>query len=379
MRNALLLATAVLSGCSTMRREAPANTVELSGRIEGDEVDLAFKLSGRVSEILVREGDTVKAGQVVARLSGDQEIARLREAEARLAGARSRVAQAKLSIPTLESRVATARIATEQAEQDAPSRVEQAEAQAAAARAEAARVEAEAAQANADAERYAGLAETGAAPKQTAEQAASRARAMRAGVEAARRQVTAADQALQVARATLRNPAIRSAERETLARQVEEARAGVRLAETEVAAAEAALERARADVVELELRAPSDGTVITRTSEPGRVVAAGATILTVVDMSGLYLRGFIPEGQIGRVKIAQPAQVFLDSAPDQPIEAEVMRIDPQAMFTPENTYFREDRVKQVVGVKLRLKGGFGYAKPGMPADGRIRVDGSGNG
>jgi HlyD family secretion protein len=50
-----------------------------------------------------------------------------------------------------------------------------------------------------------------------------------------------------------------------------------------------------------------------------------------------------------------------------------MRIDPQAMFTPENTYFQEDRVKQVVGVKLRLKGGLGSAKPGMPADARIRA------
>jgi HlyD family secretion protein len=64
----------------------------------------------------------------------------------------------------------------------------------------------------------------------------------------------------------------------------------------------------------------------------------------------------------------------LDSDPKKPLEAVVSRIDPQAMFTPENTYFRDDRVKQVVGVKLLLKSGIGYAKPGMPADGRIEVD-----
>ena len=58
----------------------------------------------------------------------------------------------------------------------------------------------------------------------------------------------------------------------------------------------------------------------------------------------------------------------------KPLEAVVSRIDPQATFTPENTYFRDDRVKQVVGVKLQLKTGIGYAKPGMPADGEIEVD-----
>jgi HlyD family secretion protein len=116
--------------------------------------------------------------------------------------------------------------------------------------------------------------------------------------------------------------------------------------------------------------------VLTRVAEPGRVAGAGATVLTLVDLGRLYLRAFVPEGRIGLVKLEQRAEVFLDSAPDTPIEAEVMRIDPQAMFTPENTYFREERVKQVVGVKLRLKAGQGSAKPGMPADARILTRGS---
>ena len=81
-------------------------------------------------------------------------------------------------------------------------------------------------------------------------------------------------------------------------------------------------------------------------------------------------------GQIGRVRLGQPARVYLDSAPAQPIAAFVSRVDPQATFTPENTYFREERVKQVVGVKLQLRGAVGYAKPGMPADGEILVEGT---
>ena len=83
----------------------------------------------------------------------------------------------------------------------------------------------------------------------------------------------------------------------------------------------------------------------------------------------------MPEGDIGRVKLDQPARVYLDSNPKVAIDAVVSRIDPEASFTPENTYFRDERVKQVVGVKLLIKNPNGSAKPGMPADGEILVEG----
>jgi HlyD family secretion protein len=65
------------------------------------------------------------------------------------------------------------------------------------------------------------------------------------------------------------------------------------------------------------------------------------------------------------------AKVFLDSAPDKPLSAKISAIDTQASFTPENIYFREDRVKQVFGVKISLDNPDGFAKPGMPADAEI--------
>ena len=109
---------------------------------------------------------------------------------------------------------------------------------------------------------------------------------------------------------------------------------------------------------------------------PGEVVTAGTPIVTLLDLSKVYLRGFVPEGQIGRVKVGQAARVYLDAKPNEAVEAFVSRADPEATFTPENTYFREDRVKQVVGVKLQLKGAIGLAKPGMAADGEILVQGN---
>jgi HlyD family secretion protein len=115
---------------------------------------------------------------------------------------------------------------------------------------------------------------------------------------------------------------------------------------------------------------------MTRSAEPGEVVQAGTAIVTLLDLSKVYLRGFVPEGDIGKVKIGQASRIYLDSSPEKAVSAEVQRIDPQATFTPENTYFRDDRVKQVVGVKLLLKGAIGFAKPGMPADGEILVQGN---
>ena len=112
------------------------------------------------------------------------------------------------------------------------------------------------------------------------------------------------------------------------------------------------------------MKAPFDGTVVTRVAEPGEVITAGTPVITLLDLSKVYLRGFIPEGEIGKVKVGQAAHVYLDSNPTQPVDAYVSRIDPQATFTPENTYFRDDRVKQVVGVKLQLKGALGYRQTG---------------
>ena len=376
MKCAVLVMLLALAGCG-WRKPETAGEIYLSGRIEGDEIDIAPKIGGRVVEITVREGDPVRVGQVLVRLAGETQRALLEEAEARLRGARARREQASLQIPVLEQRLAQVRLLERQALQDAPGRVAQAEAQLEAVRADLVRALAEEEQIQADARRYAELAQTGAVTRQLAEQYATRVDTAAATVAGVRKQAAAAEAAVGVARAALENPPIRAAEAGTIERQIAEAQAVLRLVDAEIAAAQAAVARARADVEELEVRAPADATVITRAAEPGRVVAAGATMLTLVDLAQVYLRGFVPEGQIGLVKLGQRAEVYLDSAPNTALPAEVMRVDPQAMFTPENIYFRDDRVRQVVGVKLRLKGGYGQAKPGIPADGKIFVTDSG--
>jgi membrane fusion protein YbhG len=358
------------------RPAPPRAVIALSGRIEGDDSAVAAKTSGRLREIRVREGDQVEAGQVLALLDDQQIRAREQQAEAAVAQAEAQVDLARRQIAILREQLRQSELAVDQAKADAEGRVREAEAKLAAAEAQLAQAEATHEQAKWDREAFTKLFQTGLVSAQEAKRAQTTEESQRAVVNAARRQVEAARGVLTAARANLQNPAIRTSQVAAVQAQVLQQEAQIAAAQADAGGARASLEEARANRADLRVIAPFTGTVATRTAEPGEVVAAGTPIVTLVDLTQVYLRGFIPEGQIGRVKLGQPARVYLDSAPNTPIEAVVSRIDPQASFTPENTYFREDRVKQVVGVKLGLRGAVGFAKPGMPADGEILVEGN---
>ena len=354
----------------------PENVISLSGRIEGDPASVAAKLSGRILEVRVREGDTVNAGDVIAVLDDEQIRARETQAEAAVTDAEAKAAAASAQIAVLQEQLRQSELLTEQARVDAQGRVRQAESEVVVAEAELARQEAANRIATFDREAYTRLAATGAVPERKGQEAVSTAEQQTAAVAAARRRVESARGALLVAKATLSNPGIRASQAGANRKQIAQQQKEVGSANAKIAQARAQLSEAQANRKDLEITAPFSGTVATRTAEPGEVVAAGTAIVTLLDLNKVYLRGFIPEGDIGKIKLDQPARVYLDSNPNQPLDAVVSRIDPEATFTPENTYFRDERVKQVVGVKLQLKAGTGFAKPGMPADGEILVQGS---
>jgi HlyD family secretion protein len=259
---------------------------------------------------------------------------------------------------------------------DTAGRVRQAEAELATAQSDLAQQEAAYQIAAFDKDAYTRLAKSGAVSERQGLQASTTADQQAAAVAASKRRVEAAQAALTTAQANLSNPSIRESQVALVRRQIAQQGAEVASATAQTAQARAQLAEAEANRQDLIVKAPFSGTVVTRAAEPGEVVTAGTAVITLLDWTKIYLRGFVPEGQIGKVKVGQAARVYLDSNPQQPVDAYVSRIDPQATFTPENTYFRDDRVKQVVGLKLQLKGAFGFAKPGMPADGEILVSGN---
>ena len=358
---------------------APAESdavIPLSGRIEADEATVAPRFAGRILEVRVREGDLVKADDVIAILADDQIRAREDQARAALTQAEARVRVARDQVAVLEEQSREAELHTEQSKVDAAGRVSQAEADLATAQAQLAQQQASLQLAIFDRDAYVKLAQSGAVSERQAKVAVSTAEQQAAAVVAAERRVDAARGALTTAQANLSNPVIRQAETATVASRLAQQQTEVASATAQVEQARAQLAEAEANRADLTIRAPFAGTIVTRSAEPGEVVGAGDAIVTMVDLARVYLRGFVPEGRIGSVKVGQPARVYIDSNPDTPIDAVVTRVDPQATFTPENTYFRDDRVRQVVGVKVELRGAVGFAKPGMPADGEILVSGS---
>ncbi len=355
---------------------APSNAVlALSGRIEGDDSAIAAKTSGRIREIRFREGDRVTAGDVLALLDDDQIRARERQAEASVEQSVAAVLLAHRAVDVLNQQLIQSGLGIDQAKRDAGGRVMEAEAQVASAQAALAQAKASYTIARFNADAYAKLLKKDEVSEQQALQMKTTADAQAAVIEAAERQVEASRGALEAAQSALVNPDIRTAQTNAIRRQLVQQQAQIDETRAGAAHARAQLAEAQANRRDLDIVAPFNGVVATRLAEPGEVIAAGTPLMTVIDLHLVYLRGFIPEGQIGRVRLGQKARVYLDSAPHRPLDAFVSRIDPEASFTPENTYFRDDRVKQVVGVKLQLLSPGGFAKPGMPADGEILVSG----
>ena len=353
----------------------PDKIVALSGRIEGDDSAVAPKTTGRILEIRFREGDLVKAGDLIAVLDDQQVRAREEQAQAAVLQANASLRSAQQQITVLQEQLQQADLQTDQSKIDAGGRVRQAEADLSAAEAEYAQQQHSLELAVFDRDAYTRLAKSGAVSERQGKQAVTTAATQEAVVVAAQRRVEAARGALNVAKSTLSNPGIRNAASAAVRRQIAQQQAEVASAAADAARARAQLSEAQANRKDLIVVAPFDGTIVTRTAEPGEVVQAGTALVTLLDLRKVYLRGFVPEGQIGKVRIGQAAHVYLDSNPSRPLDAYVSRVDPEATFTTENTYFRDDRVKQVVGLKLQLKAAVGYAKPGMPADGEILASG----
>src|SRR5215472_7144998 len=354
----------------------PASVIAVSGRIEGDDSAVAPKTTGKILEVTVREGDTVTAGQVIARLDDAQVRAREDQARAALADEQAKMQGARDQIMVLQEQLHQNQVATGQSTMDAEGRVRQAQADLTAAEADLTQQQAALRLAEFNRDAYQRLAKTGAASQLQGLQADVQADEQAAAVASAQRRVESARGALTAAQANLDNPKIRSSQVSSTQAQIAQQESTIASTKAQTAQAQAQLAQAEADRSDLTVVAPFSGTVITRAAEPGEVVQPGTAIVTLLDLSKVYLRGFIPEGDIGKVKIGQPAHIFLDSDPNKALDGSVLRIDPQATFTPENTYFRDDRVKQVVGVKVQLTQGIGYAKPGMPADGEILTSGT---
>ena len=380
----LLLAAGIGTAAYLLTRPK-SDGLRFSGRIEGYETDVGAKVAGRVADVTVREGAEVKKGQLLVKLDDDELRAQVAGAEARIRSAKQQEQTAKLQLTVIQSQISEAELRLQQSQGDASGRVAEADAQVAAANAQLKQAEAQVIEAQAqlrlaqsDLSRYVRLVQDGAVTRQLFDQkqtvlqvAQATVESRQAAVVAAQRQVSAEQGNLAQSQTTSLNPTINQAQVGRYNTQLQQAQADLKAAQAEVASAEADRNRVQSQLKDLTINSPINGVVTSRSVEPGVVVSSGKTLLSLLDLNTVYMRGFIPEGEIGQVRVGQAAQVYLDSNPKQPLTARVAAIDSEASFTPENIYFQKDRVQQVFGVRLEIAEPGGFAKPGMPADAEI--------
>lgn len=327
------------------RAELPDGLIQANGRIEGDHVTISSKFPGRIQELLVREGATVTAGQVLIRLDDHQ--------------ASARSDQARHAAEAYEAQVQSAHMTLSILNLDVPLAIERAEAQVVKATNAVDRALAIEREARSDAQRFRDLAAKDEASIQQREQAVMRWEVAQKDIASARSALTQATKELAQAELGWKRIRAKESDVSALERQRDQAYA--------------ALDEAESILKDLTLTAPTAGTVTTRMVDTGEVVAAGAPLLELVDLDHLYLKVYVPEVQIGKLRLDLPARLYTDAFPDRPFEATLRYIASKAEFTPKEVQTPDERVKLIYAVKLYLKENPEHRlTPGLPADAIIR-------
>lgn len=323
----------------------PEGLIQANGRIEGDLISVATKFMGRINQLVVREGDTVTTGQVMVQLDDVQVRAQVKQAqegwkalEARVQGMHEELAVLNLQVPlAIESAEAKVR--------EIKAKLQQALA-----------VEREARR---ELDRMRFLFEKGNVSLQE--------------FDVKQRQWDVVSQDILAMRSLLVQTQKDLAQAELGWRRIRAKKAEVAGLERQRDQAEGALEEVESVLADLTIRAPSNGTITTRMVDIGEVVSAGAPLFEMVDLDHLYLQVYVPEVQIGKVRLGLFSQVFIDAFPDRPFPAVVRYIASRAEFTPKEVQTPDERVKLTYAVKLYFEENPDHRlTPGMPADAVIR-------
>lgn len=315
---ALAVGTALLAaGCGEGNEDG---RILASGHVEATEVVISTKVAGRLEQLDVDEGSVIEAGQEIAQIDTVDTLLALESAKAEQA-----LAEAELRLRLAGTR-----------KEDILE-----------AKAQLVRAEADLSGASRDLQRMEGLLATGSGTTKSRDDARTRHDVAAASVEVARERV----------------------------RRME---AGFRDEEKDAArartqAAEAGVARLQQQIEDAVIRSPVDGVVTQKLSEQGELMAPGAGIVVVTDLAHAWLNAYIPEPDLGRIRLGQDADVLTDDG--QTRKGRVSFIASRAEFTPKNVQTRDERVKLVFRIKIAVDNEDGLFKPGMPAEARLQPAG----
>lgn len=311
---ALGLALALLPACNRNGHD-PKGALLLSGNLELTDAQLGFKVGGRVVERLVDEGARVESGQLVARLDDAEQQDQLNLRQAERAAAEAVLAELEAGSRPQDIAAVAAALRSAEAERD--------------------RVRLDFA----------------------------RARELRQRDVIADREFEAAQAQLKVAEAR----ATEVAERLKLVQEGPRAET-IAQARARVAQARAAVDLATTQLANTRLTSPLAGTVLSHHVEPGEFVAPGTPVVTVGDTRHMWVRAYLNQTDLGRVRHGQQVAVRIDSFPGKEFAGTVSYIASEAEFTPKTVQTPKERVKLVFRLKVDVANPDDALKAGMPAD-----------
>jgi len=378
-----------------------ATTRTASGFIEGEEVIISAEMGGRIEKILVEEGDAVTAGQELVRLDRALLDAQIAQAQAAVDTARAQLAQVQAGARAEDVRQAEATLAQAVAARDGAKRAwdnaqtvranpQELDARiiAAEAQVKAAKAQLEVATANAISARTrvdgaGGVDQVRVEGKVLV----NNWWAAEATALAAQANVEGAERGLQILQDMRARPLTLDAQVDAAKAQYDTAIAAVTVAQTrldavkagatkeQIAVAEAGVKQAQAalnlllvQATKMTLKSPANGIVARRVAHLGEAVTPNATLLTVTNLEAVKLTIYVPETQIGQVKIGDAISVKVDSFPEKTFQGKVIFIATQAEFTPRNVQSQAERVNTVFAVRVQIPNPHQELKPGMPAD-----------
>lgn len=380
---AILLIVVAAALWMKLTRRTPDNVILVSGNIEMTTVDIAFKVPGKLVERAVDEGDPVHEGQLIARLDAQQASSQRDAQRAAVEASRSQLAQletaTQMKRKTLAGDLELRR--AELAETEAnlsellagsrPQEIQQAAAAVAEARARSnqARQDWERAQVlfkddDISAMQFDQYRERRQSTEATLRQARERLAIVREGprketIEAARAAVKRARAAVGIAEANHLELTHKQQELQMRRADIERLQAQLAVAESQLA--------------DLAVASPVGGVVMTKSAEPGEVLAAGGAVVSIGDLDHPWLRAYINEPDLGRIKLGQRVKLRTDSYPGKVYWGRITFISPQAEFTPKQIQTTEERVKLVYRIKIEAANPAHELKDNMPVDGEIQL------
>ncbi len=345
----------------------PANHLTLSGTIEADEIRVGSKISGRIAEVMVKEGQEVKHGQAIVRFESYDLDARRDDAVAAIAMAEANLQKLKNGFRPEE--IAEARAQAEAAGMNlelARNGPRKQEIEAARAELDAANADYEVAKSNFT--RIEQLSNDGISSRQDYENA-------KATLERAKGRREATKQRLDLLLAGTRSEEIKRAEKQYQQAAAHKAmmesgsrKEDINAAQSQVSRARAALQQIETQMSELQVKSPADAFIEVLQVRPGDLIAPNSPVATLVELDRLWVRVYVPEPELGHAHLGKEVSITVDSFAKESFTGTIEQIASRGEFTPRNVQTREERSHQVFAVRVRLDNSAKRLRAGMAAD-----------